>query len=71
MTAPPRRDGSPLGVFARFVHSQVTGSALLLLSTAAALLLANSRWAATYLGLLYTKVGVTWGAASFALSVQL
>jgi NhaA family Na+:H+ antiporter len=64
-------DHAAEGIFARFVHSQVTGSALLLVSTAAALLFANSRWAATYLGLLDTKVGVTWGAAAFALSVQL
>jgi NhaA family Na+:H+ antiporter len=62
---------APEGVFARFVHSQVTGSVLLLASTVAALAFANSRWAAIYVGLLYMKAGVTWGAASFALSAQL
>jgi len=70
MTAAHASGGRPAGIFARFVHSQVTGSALLLVATAAALILANSAWAATYLGLLYTKVGITWGSAAFALSVQ-
>jgi NhaA family Na+:H+ antiporter len=65
-SAPRRQEG----VFARFVHSQVTGSALLLLSTAVALALANSRWAETYLGLLSTKVGFVWGGSAFRLSVQ-
>ena len=56
------------GIFARFVHSKVSGSALLLVSTAAALILANSWLAETYVDLLYKKVGFSWGAATFALS---
>ena len=70
MTGPPRRDDSPLGVFTRFVHSQTFGSALLLLSTIAALALANSQWADAYFGLLYKKAGLSWGDARFALTVQ-
>ena len=58
------------GIFARFVHSKVSGSALLLVSTAAALILANSPRADAYFDLLYKKVGFSWGAATFALSVQ-
>ena len=41
-------------------------SALLLLCTAAALAVANSRWAPTYFGLLYMRAGVSWGAATFS-----
>jgi NhaA family Na+:H+ antiporter len=67
--ADPRRD-SPLGIFQRFVHSQSFSSALLLAATVAALLLANSRWAEAYFGLLHTEVGLAWGGARFALSVQ-
>ncbi len=33
-------------------------------------MLANSRWAEIYFGLLSTKVGLTWGDAKSALSVQ-
>jgi Na+:H+ antiporter, NhaA family len=69
-TALPSRQDSALGVFARFVHSQAFGSALLLAATIAALLLANSRWAEIYFGYLHTKVGLSWGSATFALSVQ-
>ena len=57
-------------MFARFVHSQAFGSALLLAATVAALLLANSRWSDIYFGYLHTKVGFAWGSATFALSVQ-
>jgi Na+:H+ antiporter, NhaA family len=71
MTAADDTPNRHEGVFARFVHSQVTGSALLLLSTAVALALANSRWADRYLGLLSTKVGVVWGETAFRLSIQL
>jgi NhaA family Na+:H+ antiporter len=58
------------GTFERFVHSEVSGSALLLVCTAAALGLANSSFAETYFGILYTKAGLSWGDAKFALTVQ-
>jgi len=70
MTASHARHDSALGVFARFAHSQAFGSTLLLAATVAALLLANSRWSGIYFGYLHTKVGVAWGSATFALSVQ-
>jgi NhaA family Na+:H+ antiporter len=57
-------------VFTRFVHSQAFGSLLLLAATVAALALANSRWSDVYFGYLRTKVGLAWGSATFALSVQ-
>ncbi len=69
-TASGGRPDSAPGVFARFVHSQAFGSTLLLAATLAALLLANSRWSEFYFGYLQTKVGLSWGSASFALSVQ-
>jgi Na+:H+ antiporter, NhaA family len=71
MSSPDRRLPSPLDIFTRFTHSQSFGSALLLAATVAALALANSRWADIYFGFLDTKVGVSWGTASFGLSVQL
>jgi Na+:H+ antiporter, NhaA family len=67
----PLVDRSPLDVFTRFVRSQAGGSALLLAATAAGLVLANTRWAETYFGLLDTKVGVSWGASVFALTIKL
>jgi NhaA family Na+:H+ antiporter len=70
MTDTGARHDSALGVFARFAHSQAFGSALLLGATVAALFLANSRWAEVYFGYLHTKVGLSWGSATFALSVQ-
>lgn len=58
------------GVFARFVHAEVSGSILLLASTVVALAWANSPWRASYDHLLHTKIGLTWGTHSFALSVH-
>jgi len=59
-----------LGYFEWFVHSEVTGSILLLACTIAALLLANSPLAETYDHVLHTKVGVSWGGASFKLTLH-
>ena len=58
------------GYFEWFVHSEATGSMLLLACTVAALLWANSPWAATYFDLLHTYVGVSWGDATFKLSLH-
>jgi NhaA family Na+:H+ antiporter len=70
MASATRSQDDVKGVFERFVHSEVSGSALLLTCTAAALGLANSSSAEAYFGLLYTKVGLSWGNAVFALTVQ-
>ncbi len=70
MATATRRHDDVKGIFERFVHSEVSGSALLLICTAAALGLANSSTAEAYFGLLYTKVGLSWGDAKFALTVQ-
>jgi Na+:H+ antiporter, NhaA family len=70
MGGPNASRDSRFGIFARFVHSQSFGSGLLLAATAAALLLANSRWADLYFGFLHVEVGISWGGRTFALSVQ-
>jgi NhaA family Na+:H+ antiporter len=53
-----------------FIHSEVTGSILLLACTLVALAWANSPWADTYFHLLHTPVGVSWGTSSFSLSLH-
>jgi len=58
------------GYFEWFVHSEVTGSILLLVCTVVALACANSPWADSYFDLLHTYVGVSWGEASFKLSLH-
>jgi NhaA family Na+:H+ antiporter len=58
------------GYFDWFVHSEVTGSVLLLACAVAALVWANSPWAGVYDELLHTYVGVSWGDASFKLSLH-
>jgi NhaA family Na+:H+ antiporter len=58
------------GWFEWFVHSEVTGSILLLTCTVIALVWANSPWADTYFDLLHTYIGMSWGDASFKLSLH-
>jgi NhaA family Na+:H+ antiporter len=53
-----------------FIHSEVTGSILLLACTLVALAWANSPWADTYFHLLHTPVGMSWGMSSFSLSLH-
>ena len=65
-----REKGRFRGYFEWFVHSEVTGSVLLLACTVVALVWANSPWAATYSDLLHTYVGVSWGGAEFKLSLH-
>jgi NhaA family Na+:H+ antiporter len=58
------------GYFEWFVHSEVMGSVLLLACTVVALVWANSPWADSYVELLHTYVGVSWGDVSFKLSLH-
>ena len=58
------------GYFEWFVHSEVTGSILLLACTVLALVWANSPWADSYFEILHTYVGVSWGDAYFKLSLH-
>ena len=58
------------GYFEWFVHSEVTGSILLLACTITALVWANSPWAGVYDDLLHTYIGVGWGDSVFKLSLH-
>ena len=58
------------GYFEWFVHSEVTGSVLLLACAVAALIIANSPWATAYDNLLNTYIGVSWGDDAFKLSLH-
>ncbi len=58
------------GYFEWFVHSEVTGSILLLACTITALVWANSPWAGVYDDLLHTYIGVEWGDSIFKLSLH-
>jgi NhaA family Na+:H+ antiporter len=58
------------GAFARFLHSQVSGSLVLLACTVVALAWANSPWAESYFALIHTYAGVSWGDADFRMSLQ-
>jgi NhaA family Na+:H+ antiporter len=59
-----------LGMFERFVHSEVSGSVVLMACTVAALVWANSGASESYFALASTKIGVSWGDARFSLSLQ-
>jgi NhaA family Na+:H+ antiporter len=58
------------GMFERFVHSEVSGSIVLLVCTIVALVWANSPWAEQYFELAHTYIGVSWGEETFKLSLQ-
>ena len=58
------------GYFEWFVRSEVTGSILLLACAVAALVIANSPMGAAYDHLLHTKIGVSFGEASFKLTLH-
>jgi NhaA family Na+:H+ antiporter len=62
--------GGIRGMFARFVHSAVSSSLVLLACTLLALAWANSPWADAYFGLARTKIGLSWGEAKLVLSLQ-
>jgi NhaA family Na+:H+ antiporter len=70
MSVPSTGQDSIPQAFTRFVHSEVTGSVLLLACTILALGWANSPWAATYFELAHTKISLAWGEATLALSFQ-
>jgi len=56
--------------FKRFVHSEVSGSIVLLICTVTALVWANSPWAESYQHMLHIKAGISWGGHSFSLSLH-
>jgi NhaA family Na+:H+ antiporter len=58
------------GIFARFVHSEVTGSILLLGCTVVALAWANSPWSESYFHLLHTELGFSVGGTDRTMSLH-
>jgi NhaA family Na+:H+ antiporter len=58
------------GVFARFVHSEVTGSVILLACTVVALAWANSPWSEQYFHLLHTELGFNIAGTDRTLSLH-
>ena len=62
--------GESSGVFNRFIHSEVSGSIVLLFCTITALIWANSPWADLYTSLSQTRIGVSWGESAFSMSLQ-
>jgi len=70
MHGPSEASSAQPGLFGRFLSSQVSGSVILLSCTLIALAWANSPWAETYFAILRTKIGISWGGATYALSVH-
>ncbi|MCP4766197.1 MAG: Na+/H+ antiporter NhaA [Gammaproteobacteria bacterium] len=61
---------SDQNMFQRFLHSQVTGSLILIVATIIALIWANSQWGDFYYELSHTYVGVHFGDWQFSLSLS-
>ena len=57
-------------IFDWFVHSEVSGSVVLLACTLVALAWANSPWAGAYFALAQTPIALAVGTSTFALSLQ-
>ena len=70
MSTPSSGQDNVPGAFTRFVHSEVTGSLLLLVCTIIALGWANSPWSTVYFDLAHSKISLVWGEATLALSFQ-
>ena len=62
--------GKSGGLFAWLVHSPMAGSVALLAATVVALVWANSPWAEGYFELAHGYIGISWGDATFELSLQ-
>jgi len=61
---------SDQNMFQRFLHSQVTGSLILIVATIIALIWANSQWGDFYYELSHTSLGVHFGDWEFQLSLS-
>jgi len=65
-----RLPASPGYVFDWFIHSEVAGSVVLLASTIAAMLWANSPWADSYFHLNHVEIAISVGPRTLTLSLQ-
>ena len=63
-------NGGSRGIFARFVHSEVTGSLILLTCTVVALAWANSPYSESYFHLLHTELGFSIAGTDRTLSLH-
>ncbi len=70
MSQLPRAEETRSGIFQAFFRSEVSGSLVLLFFTMVALVWANSPWAESYLSVSHTYLGLSWGGATFQLSLQ-
>jgi NhaA family Na+:H+ antiporter len=61
---------SDKNMFQRFLHSQVTGSLILIAATVIALLWANSQWGDIYYDISHTYLGIHFGDWQFSLSMS-
>jgi len=67
---PSSKSSGFLNYFERFVHSEVSGSVVLLLCTLIALIWANSPWKDSYVQLQKTPLGLAWGSFEFSMSLH-
>lgn len=71
MEVPGRHDNRGMnGFLLRFIHSEVSGSVVLLICTVIALVWANSPWAGSYQHMLHIKAGISWSGHTFELSLH-
>jgi len=61
---------SDQNMFQRFLHSQVTGSLILIATTIIALVWANSQWGDVYYEITHTYLGIHYGDWQFSLSMS-
>jgi NhaA family Na+:H+ antiporter len=61
---------SDKNMFQRFLHSQVTGSLILIVTTIIALIWANSQWGDVYYDISHTYLGIHFGDWQFSLSMS-
>ncbi len=57
-------------MYQRFLHSQVVGAMVLMVTTTIALLWANSQWGQLYYDISHTYVGIRFGDAEFKMSLS-
>jgi len=63
-------DTKKKGMFHEFLHSEVSGSIVLMICAVAALVWANSPWSASYFELSKSYISISWGEHLFELSFQ-
>jgi len=70
MSADPSDRTRPQGIFKWFARSEASGAIVLMFCTLIALAWANSSWSDGYFRLAQTYIGVSWGDATFKMSLS-